>query len=232
MAINSLPKRGDRTSSASAVCDICDHSEVVRADYEKTHAGFKVNEGQVVFRLTQNNWSYIKGVLRCPECEAKRRGDQPIKNKEEPIMTQANDNVVAITPAATEELRQPSREQKRQIISLLTEVYDTSAGRYTGGETDKTVAEAIGNGVMFGWVAQIRDELFGPEGGNEELETLDADFKEWTEEAADVAKSCHDDIQKALASLREYNKLRDKIGALSTRIEALKTAIGPRARNV
>lgn len=229
MAINSLPKRGDRTSSASAVCDICEHSEVVRADYEKTHAGFKVNEGQVVFRLTQNNWSYIKGVLRCPECEAKRRGDSP-KQKDEPMPQ--NDNVVAITPAATEELRQPSREQKRQIISLLTEVYDTSAGRYTGGETDKTVAEAIGNGVMFGWVAQIRDELFGPDGGNEELESLEADFKAWTEEAATVAKSCHDDIQKALAQLRDYNKLRDKIGALSTRIEALKSAIGPRARNI
>lgn len=230
MTINPLPKRGDRTSSASAVCDICEHSEVVRADYEKTHAGFKVNEGQVIFRLTQNDWSYIKGVLRCPECETKRRGEFAPKPKEVPMPQ--NDNVVAITPVPTEELRQPSREQKRQIISLLTEVYDTSAGRYTGGETDKTVAEAIGNGVMFGWVAQIRDELFGPDGGNEELEALEADFKAWTEEASAVAKSCHEDIQKALAQLRDYNKLRDKIGALSARIEALKSAIGPRARNV
>lgn len=230
MPINPLPKRGSRTSSASAVCDICGHSEVVRVDYERTHSGFKVNEGQVIFRLTKNDWSYIKGVLRCPECEAKRRGDHPSKIKEELPVAQ-NDNVVAITPAA-EEPRQPSREQKRQIVSLLTEVYDTNAGRYTGGETDKTVADAIGNGVMFGWVAQIRDELFGPDGGNEELESLEADFKAWTEEAAQIAKTCHEDIQKALVALREYNKLRDRLGALSSRIEALKTAIGPRARNV
>lgn len=226
MPINATRKGTDRGSSAEIICDCCGHTALVRADYERTTAGvFKVNEGQVIQKATHQGWSYIKRVLRCAVCETERR-----TKKEETTVTKKTDNVVAITPVQ-EEPRQPSREQKRQIISLLGEVYDTKAGRYTGGETDKTVADAIGGGVMFGWVAQIREDLFGPD-GNEELEALSAELVEWGEKASVLAKNCHDDIQKALASLREYNKLRDALPTLSARVDALKAAIGPRARNV
>lgn len=226
MPINATRKGTDRAPAAEIVCDCCGHSELVRADYERTPSGvFEVNEGQVLQKATHRGWSYVKRTLRCPTCEAERR-----TKKEETTVTKQTDNVVTITPVQ-DEPRQPSREQKRQIITLLNDVYDIKAGRYTGGETDKTVADAIGGGVMFGWVAQIREDLFGPD-GNEELEVLSAELAEWSERAALLAKNCHDDIQKALASLREYNKLREDLPVLSARVEALKSAIGPRARNV
>lgn len=231
MPIIATPKGTDRNPAAKVVCDICGHTEIVRADYEKlAHGGFKLNEGQVTQKLNRSSWSIIKKVVRCPDCEAKRRvpRDDHTPTPEEEIMP--TDNVVAITPVA-EEPRKPSREQKRQIVTLLTEVYDTKTGRYTGTETDKTVAETIGNGVMFGWVAQIREDLFGPDGGNEELEALEMELAKCRDEAALFAKTCHENIQNALASLRDFNRMRGQMDSLVARVEALKTAIGPRARN-
>lgn len=226
MSIIPTPKGTDRSPAAKAICDFCDHTEIVRADYERTaHGEFRVDEGQVLKKLTHNGWSYIKKKLRCPACEAMRKPHQPKPAAEEPMP----EPTIA---SSNDDLRHPSREQKRQIVSLLTEVYDTAAGRYIAGETDKTVADTIGNGVMFGWVAQIREDLFGPDGGNEELEALEADFHQWSEEAAQIAKSCHENIQAALAGLREFNKMRDKISEMAPRIDALKAAIGPRARAV
>lgn len=209
---------------AIVTCDECDHETSVKAQHNRHRGnGAKrtVIDSQVITKLTAKGWTNIKKTLRCPACEAVRANVQTTVEPTETDMTEA-----------TTELRQPSREQKRQIISLLNEVYDTKSGRFTGGETDKTVADAIGGGVMFGWVAQIRDELFGPDGGNEELETLIAEARQWQAETSTLAKKCHDDIQSALASLREYNKLRDKLGDLTSRADKLKKAIGPKAEHI
>ncbi len=53
---------------------------------------------------------------------------------------------------------------------MLVITYDGDAKRYKGTDTDKTIADALGNGVMPGWVAEIREQNFGPAGGNEEIE--------------------------------------------------------------
>jgi hypothetical protein len=209
---------------AVVTCDECDHETSVKAQHNR-HRGNTgkrtVIDSQVITKLTAKGWTNIKKTLRCPACEAVRVNNQ---TKVEPMETDMTET--------TTELRQPTREQKRQIMEILNEVYDTTATRYTGGETDKTVADAIGNGVMHGWVAQLREEFYGPEGGNEELEALTAEAKQWQTDATTFAKKCHDDIQTALASLREYNKLRDKLGDLVTRADKLKKAIGPKAEHI
>jgi hypothetical protein len=207
-------------------CDVCGHETTVKAQHNR-HRGNankrEVIESQVITKLQGQGWTNIKKTLRCATCEEERKANY---NKPKDM-----ENAMAEQPTTTD-LRQPTREQKRAIMGLLEEVYDTKAGRYTGGETDKTVAETCGNGVMPGWVSAIREEFFGPDGANEELEVLMADFLEWRDEAANLAKKCHDDIQNALAALRDYNKLRDKLGDMEARIQKLKKAVGPKAEHV
>lgn len=216
--IKAAPKAANKTAHVIAGCDMCDTVTEVKTAYERKNGTFRPNEGQVIQKLTHNGWSYIKGSLLCPTCEEQRRAT-----------TNANTKVDIMT--TTEEPKQPSREQKRQIVALLTEVYDTKTGCYTGGETDKTVAETIGNGVMLGWVSQIREDLFGPD-GNDELNDLKEEVAALTKATSDVAKKCSEDIQSALSALREYNGLRQTLADLETRVNKLKKAIGPRAEKV
>lgn len=56
----------------------------------------------------------------------------------------------------------PSRERKREIVQMLMVAYDTVRGRYSENESDKTVAEAIGPDVLTEWVAELREDMFGP----------------------------------------------------------------------
>jgi excisionase family DNA binding protein len=133
------------------------------------------------------------------------------------------------TPANVQGIRQPTREEKRQIIGMLDAAYDTAAGRYVGGETDKTIAESLGGGVMPGWVAEIREELFGPEGGNDELAALVA------EHAAALVRlaAWSNDFgaqREAFARLeRDGAAIATLLRDLGPRIEKLKRAIGPKA---
>lgn len=85
----------------------------------------------------------------------------------------------AKSPATVTELRKSTPMQKRQIIGILEDVYDDNLKRYRGKETDKSVAETIGINVMPGWVAEIREDMFGPDASNDEMETLLAEMREW-----------------------------------------------------
>ncbi|NGQ91475.1 hypothetical protein G5V65_11260 [Rhodobacter sp. HX-7-19] len=189
-------------------CDDCGHSEYQNCDYERQSGGaWKPNEGQVIHRLTKNGWTHIKGKLRCMACSVKRKAEKP----------EMTENV---TP-----LRQPTREQKRQIIELLGEVYDTTIERYRGAESDVTVAEAIGGGCMFGWVAEIREELFGPDGRNEELDALRADISVWQETSGEL-------LTKAHAAIRAVEDHGERAKDFQRRMDALLKAAGPRGKAI
>lgn len=198
----------DRTTGspkAIAKCDDCGHAQYETCDYERRADGsWKPNEGHVIHRLTKHGWSNVKGTLRCMACTLKRKAEKAMPEN--------------VTP-----LRQPTREQKRQIIELLGEVYDTDAERFRGAESDITVADAIGGGCMFGWVAEIREELFGPDGRNEELEALRADIALWRETADKMATKAH-------AAISAFESEIEKVAGFQRRLDALNKAAGPRAR--
>lgn len=197
--------RSTGSPKAIAKCDDCGHSQYETCDYERRADGsWRPNEGQVIHRLTKHGWSNVKGILRCMACTIKRKAEKPM-------------------PENVTQLRQPTREQKRQIIDLLSEVYDTSAERYRAAESDVTVAEAVGGGCMFGWVAEIREELFGPDGRNEELEALRADIAIWMETADKLSTKSH-------AAIAAFDKERDRVGEFQRRLDALIKAAGPRGR--
>lgn len=214
--------KGTGVPRARVVCDECSREEVFPAGYESgrnTHdKRSTVIEGPVIQKATKQGWSYVKGVMRCPACEAKRKADAAAKKQEIKTMT---DTVT--------ELRQPTREQKRQIMAMLEASYDTKAGRYTGGDTDKTVAETIGGGVMPGWVSEIREEFFGPDGGNDDMEIVVAELKSAREALTALRGELVPVMETAHRIENDMRQHKERIDRAISRIETIKTAVGPKA---
>ncbi|MBS8228178.1 hypothetical protein [Vannielia litorea] len=191
------------------VCDDCGAtSDLVAA--EKTASG----EAQARRKVAAEGWTYVKHKDRCASCEAQRK-EKPVNSKSE-------------TPPPN---RQPTRADKRQIMSALSEFYDEDAQRYSGGETDTTMAQLIGDGILPGWVAQVREEFFGP-AGNEEIASLVEESAQLAATMEAKARSVDGQIREAIASLRDLNKMRGDLDKMRARIEKLRVAIGPKAMAV
>tara|TARA_Y100000004_G_C8798674_1_gene362416 strand:+ start:201 stop:659 length:459 start_codon:yes stop_codon:yes gene_type:complete len=109
-------------------------------------------------QLRKLGWNIHGNVTECPECYSKREKSKMVTTKEE--------------------LRKPSKEQMREIVAMLTDVYDTENERYKGMNTDQSVADDLQDGILWGWVAEIRENMFGPD-GNEAATMLVGDIKTW-----------------------------------------------------
>lgn len=171
---------------ACCICDECGFEEVVPASHNR-HMGDapQVNEGQAIKKLSGMGWSFIKHKLRCPKCETRRRVYAQQKSAHQvperwkaggenyPIKQESGQLVESTN---VEPIRKPDGKQKRLIVLALEDAYDDAAKRYKGGNTDKLLAEEIGAGIMPGWVASLREELFGP-AGNEEIEAIRAEIE-------------------------------------------------------
>ena len=199
------PIKGKGVQRARVICDDCDKSEPVTCDYERqAHGDWVPNEGQVKKKIIAHGWTDIKGKLRCPTCEAKRKV----------VPMQA----VKTTPQV-ETPREPTKKQRLEIISMLMEVYDLDAECYSGGETDDTVADALS--VMPGWVSQVRDAEFGPSGGNEDIEALAESLEAFLVESNETAKAAQEAVTKMMEARR------DAQGHLK-KLNAIKKAVGAR----
>lgn len=194
--------------SATAHCDMagCDVTEIVACAYQRgPRSGQAVPDaGQVHKKLSNQGWSFIKNKLRCPDCEAARKV-VPMKSFEELEMPK--------------DLREPTKTERREIMLMLSEVYDTDQERYRQGDTDDSVAEVLN--VMPGWVSEIREDLFGPDGGNEDIESLELKIAEFRAEATkllDEATKANQAVVRTLEQAKDFQSQLDKI----------KKAIGPR----
>jgi hypothetical protein len=177
------------------------------------------NEGQAIRKIEAQGWAFVRNKLRCPDCEAKRR--EKIETKKENPMDK---------PAATvTALRQPTPKQKREIIGILEDVYDDDRKRYKGEETDKTVAETIGSGVMPGWVAEIREEMFGPDGSNDEMEALLVEMRAWRDARAKDVSNARIHLESAEKVLRDMDEAIAKVAEFEKRQANIIKAVGPKA---
>lgn len=183
-----------------------------------------LNKGDVVTKLQKHGWSYTSKGLLCPECAtAKAPAKTPKPHPKESVIVTQLPKTDALA------VRQPTREQRRQIVDLLGTCYDTKAERYIGTDTDKTVADCIGGGVLFGWVAQVREEFFGPNGGNGEMEEVLQAIK--TQRAAlDAIQGTVDSVVQMLnGAASSLDKAYAHLAILERRLDAIKTAVGPKA---
>jgi hypothetical protein len=180
------------------------------------------NIGSVNKAYAAQGWSMVGRKLRCAECEQKRKSSFRWFDTEA-ALDKLQEKEAMTTKTNVAPIRQPTPEQRRQIFEMLTACYDLTAKRYTGKETDVTIADTIGGGCMFGWVAEIREAMFGPDGGNEEHEALMADLAQWRANADKLA-------EEMASSLREFNDARAKVKDLQSRLDAVVKAAGPKVR--
>ena len=231
-----MPIRADRDRTqqiAVCACDDCGTTSTMPAKHARPgrvigHAGRPtmqvLSEGDVIAKLRKQGWSYNRKGLLCPECAtAKALAKTPKPQPKESVIV--NQLPKIDDPA----VRQPTREQRRQIVDLLGTCYDTKAERYIGMDTDKTVADCIGGGVLFGWVAQVREEFFGPDGGNAEMAELLQSIAYQRTLVESVAEKITD-IQKQVATYWElHQSVVNELTALERRVVAIKIAVGPKA---
>lgn len=214
---------------ARAICDECGADEIVTCDYERPAAGqrWTINMGQVRKKLQAKGWVFLKSRCRCATCEAKRKA-KPIETTEKEVAEMA------------EAVREPTKEQRRAIMQLLLECYDTERQLYRGAETDMTVADTVGGNCMFGWVAKIREENFGEGGGNETHGALAAEVAAFRAEVTKAFDRLDDEVRRVVALGDECRKIREaaapqeaalrqRADSLLAKINALSKTFGPKA---
>lgn len=209
-----IPERDGRgIPVVRCVCQDCGEQKTIRCDTVTRSRSISAapNVGQAVTKLQADGWTFIKQKLRCPVCEAKRK--EPAVAKEPTI--------IEIIPPPAPVMRQPSRDQKRLIVSMLEDEYDTQRQRYKGTETDKSIADTLGDGVMPGWVAAIREDMFGPD-GNEEMTDLAAEVSAWMKKADRALATANEAIS-------EFAAARAKVKEIGLRLDKIVAAVGPKA---
>jgi len=124
---------------------------------------------------------------------------------------------------------EPTKRQRIDIFTMLAECYDIDAGKYRQGDTDDTLAEVLG--VRPGWVMLIREAEFGPDGGNEDMESLSlsfdksrAAFRELLEKSEALEKELETIKASAAAEKNRWD-------GLAAQLSVIRKAVGPRVAN-
>jgi len=178
---------------ASCTCDVCHKGHArVGAKFGNSNRNTKRlgnirNMSTVHKQLIKLGWSVNGKIITCPDCLSKM---------EKPMVENTK-----------QELRQPTKSQKREIMLLLNDVYDIDNERYKGTETDKSVAECLGEGIMWGWVSQIREEYFGPDGNEANLAAAE-DIQQWIESSQKVIEEFNAVVKEYNGMLKELDDIR------------------------
>lgn len=209
------PFRDLRGQPAAMVrCDGCGVEITIKADAERRRGpkgDLVLNDGQISRKLTAKGWDIKAQREICPGCVAQRR--EASKAKEDEMST-----------PEPEGLCQPTRDQKREIMAMLQDVYDTKAQRYRAAETDKTIADTLGDGILFGWVAKLREEFFGPD-GNEAVDQMIEQAKMALARCDSLAATLHDQHDSIIKTMRDFSDARSEVGRLIEKLSGRPLAV-------
>lgn len=155
-----LVEYGDKRVRGVSILCRCGHvGKVVMNSTSGPQCGDDTKESKIAIRKFEK-LGWLVGDKpqhdRCPNCVTSGKPAKQVEVK------------VAHNPdaAAPVDIPKMGREDRRIIFEKLNEVYDTD--HYGPGFTDKKVAEGLG--CPRSWVRQVRDEMFGPEGSNAEID--------------------------------------------------------------
>lgn len=99
-----------------------------------------------------------------------------------------------------DDLIPPSKEMRKKIYDMIEASYDREKQRYSGTDTDRTIATELGI-TRWGWVKDVREYMFGPDGNEaEEIEIAKVDA--WLKKADNQVEQ----IQIALGQLETSRK--------------------------
>lgn len=144
--------------------------------------------------FAKKGWSVGRGPAAdtCPECQ-KRKPEMKVVKMEQPQAPKV------------EPPREMGREDRRIITDKLDEVYDDKAGSYKAPWTDAAVGRDLG--VPRAWVSEVREQFFGPEGGNPE-------FDAFIEQAAPIIAEMKNMANSLRVQSERFKELEPRISEL------------------
>lgn len=232
--------RGKGANRAKVTCDDCSRVEVMACGYirGRTPESTEVNAGQLHQKLIGQGWSVIGSKLHCPACSARNRASARQKKDEAAMVQDAPVAQVDEKSPSQEPPREPGYRMIGMICDMLNVAYDRAAKRYSNpADNDRTIAEAIGEGCMWGWVARIREAEYGPDTRWVEIDAIRDELAQAIRDADGRANDAEARIKEATAVFEAAvekisTELIGRIEALQKRVNALDPAIGPRAGKV
>lgn len=210
-----------------ATCSRCGHDEEISISTKTCEQAWAQRLfGRKGWRLGNSRKNDI-----CGDCVAKERTEKLERKKAaalpkmEAIMPA---NVIALAtktimqkeaaPMAVEVEKPPvmSREDRRIIFAKINDVYVDENVGYDNGWSDKRVAEDLN--VPRAWVAEVREEHFGPEASNDEAREVVAEART----LADMAATLLEDGRKQRAEWQQRaHEIDTRFADLRKRIDAL-----------
>jgi hypothetical protein len=209
-AITNVAHQGRHMRGTVVTCGHCGVVRTVPINGFKGHArpDDELEQQFVRNKLTGEGWLIGKkeSQHRCPGCYSAIKSSQARKNEESKIVT------LPVKPAEPEAPRTMSRDDRRIVFEKLNEVYVDEKVGYGPGWTDAKVATDLG--VPRAWVKQLRDEMFGPEGSNEEIRATVAEAQTLLNDIRVVGNA----IAEATAPLKS---LLDKADQIDKRVRQI-----------
>lgn len=129
--------------------------------------------------------------------------------------------VKTMQPDTAEKPREMSRDERRIIFAKIDELYISEKQGYQPPWTDGAVARDLG--VPQTWVASVREEMFGPEGSNAEID-------EFMRIAEPVLKECRDLVNAAKSTMVKANELVGRIEELERTVRKIEREIANPAK--
>lgn len=120
-----------------------------------------------------------------------------------------------------------TRMDRRIIFAKLEEVYESEETGYKPGWTDLNVAKHLGQHIPVGWVAQVREEAFGPAKDNEEIRDMLARVNTAATDASKLLEDCKKHRIEVTALVESTNALMKRAAEIGKTLDGL-TAIADR----
>lgn len=199
-----VPHAGQRVRGYSTTCGDCGVFGGIPANGFKTGGG---NDDEKVERFARQKFERLGWKIgrnekenRCPGCfnASKNAAEQKRKN----LMSESQ--IIPMRVKADDPTPM-SREDRRIVFEKLNEVYADEKTGYSAGWTDAKVADDLG--VPRAWVKQVRDEMFGPEGSNEQIRQAMAEARDILAESKKIGPMS----EQILTSIRALLAKADKI---------------------
>ena len=215
-----VPVGGQQKRGAKAKCGHCEKTESIHINTSKSHGDDDEQvERNVIHKFEKLGWKIGKTATqhRCPGCyaalkaAAKRRNNGD--NKVVPINPVDSEPTVVVVESAPAAKR-PTRDDRRIIHNRIDENYVSEAIGYAAGWSDKRVAEDLGVPIV--WVAEIRDENFGP------------NIDEASQQTISEAKALIEELKAAHYTADPIVTLLVKLEERAARIEKALLAIAER----
>jgi len=156
----------------------------------------------------------------CPGCQFRKRQERRAPKQTAEVIPMSKQEAA---PAAADQPRVPTFNDRRIIFAKLEEVYVDEKVGYGSGWSDQRVAKELG--CPWAWVAELREQNFGPVRSNEEMRVLVNDAQAAIAEARETVKRG----EKLRGDIQEWQR---EVTALTGKIDALERRVAEIAKQV